>query len=52
MTSILFDFLTEPELREAVREEHQVLSGLLDQYHAALREAYASELGTISEAQR
>lgn len=45
MTSILYDFLTRPELREAVREEHATLSGLLDAYHEALRRAYASELG-------
>jgi len=50
MTSVLYDYLTRPELREAVKEEHQVLRGLLDQYHEALREAYASEVGgTISQ---
>jgi amidohydrolase len=45
MSSILYDFLTRPELREAVREEHGILAGLLDQYHAALRRAYAGEVG-------
>ncbi len=45
MSSVLYDFLTRPELREAVREEHSTLSGLLDQYHAALRAAYAREMG-------
>ena len=45
MSSVLYDFLTKSELREAVREEHRVLAGLLDEYHAALRRAYASELG-------
>ena len=45
LTAILYDFLTRPELRDAVREEHAVLSGLLDRYHEALREAYAPEIG-------
>lgn len=45
MSSILYDFLTRPELREAVREEHRALAGLLDQYHEALRAAYAAEIG-------
>lgn len=45
MISVLYDYLTQPELREAVREEHETLSGLLDAYHQALREAYATEIG-------
>lgn len=45
LSAILYDFLTRPELREAVEEEHRVLSGLLDEYHQALREAYADEIG-------
>jgi metal-dependent amidase/aminoacylase/carboxypeptidase family protein len=45
LAAILYDFLTHPELREAVREEHTVLAGLLDRYHQALREAYAPEIG-------
>jgi metal-dependent amidase/aminoacylase/carboxypeptidase family protein len=45
MSSVLYDFLTNPGLREAVREEHRTLSGLLDEYHQALRAAYASEMG-------
>jgi len=32
-------------LREAVAEEQVTLSGLLDEYHEALREAYATEVG-------
>jgi len=44
MSAVLYDFLTKPELRDAVREEHRVLAGLLDQYHQALRETYASEI--------
>ena len=46
MTSMLYDYLTRPELREAVIEEQAILAGLLDQYHDALRAAYASELGS------
>jgi amidohydrolase len=45
MSSILYDFLTRPDLREAVREEHRLLSGLLDEYHDRLRKAYAGEIG-------
>ncbi len=45
MTAVLYDYLTRPELRAAVVEEHRVLAGLLDQYHEALRAAYASEIG-------
>ena len=45
MTSVLYDFLTEPALREAVLEEQRVLAGLLDAYHEALRAAYATEIG-------
>jgi amidohydrolase len=50
MSSVLYDFLTRPDLREAVEEEHRTLAGLLDQYHQALRAAYASEMGApVSE---
>jgi amidohydrolase len=45
LTAILYDYLTRPELRSAVEEEHTTLAGLLDRYHAALREAYAAEIG-------
>ena len=45
LTAILYDYLTEPDLRAAVEEEHTALSGLLDQYHEALRKAYAAEIG-------
>jgi amidohydrolase len=48
LTSILYDFLTRPDLRDSVREEHRTLTGLLDRYHDALREAYAGELGLTS----
>lgn len=46
MSCVLYDFLTRPELREAVREEHRTLSGLFEQYQEALRDVYASELGS------
>ncbi|MGB1778409.1 MAG: peptidase dimerization domain-containing protein [Longimicrobiales bacterium] len=45
MSSIVYDFMTRPELRNAVAEEQVTLSGLLDEYHEALREAYAAEVG-------
>ena len=44
LTAILYDYLTEPELRESVEEEHSALAGLLDRYHDALRDAYAREV--------
>jgi amidohydrolase len=44
MSAILYDFLTEASLREAVAEEHAGLRGLLDEYHQRLREVYAPEL--------
>src|SRR5438477_632519 len=43
--AVLFDFLTRPELRAAVSEEHQTLAGLQGQYLAALRRVYAPEIG-------
>lgn len=46
MTAIVYDYMTRPELRDAVREEQETLAGLLDAYHTALREAYAAEIGT------
>jgi amidohydrolase len=45
MSSILYDYLTRPELRAAVAEEHGTLAGLLELYHEALRAAYAGEVG-------
>jgi metal-dependent amidase/aminoacylase/carboxypeptidase family protein len=45
MSSILYDYLTRPELRSAVAEEHGTLSGLLELYHEGLRAAYAGEVG-------
>lgn len=46
MAAVLYDFLTNPRLREAVKEEHRTLASLLQRYHAALREAYSQEVGT------
>ncbi len=44
MAAILYDFLTDETFRNAVREEHSVLQGLLGDYHESLREVYAPEL--------
>jgi hypothetical protein len=46
MTSILYDYLTRPELRAAIAEEHATLAGLLDRYHEELKAAYATEIGS------
>jgi amidohydrolase len=43
--AVLFDFLTRPELRNAVTTEHKTLAGLQSQYLAALRRVYAPEIG-------
>ncbi len=43
--AVLFDFLTRPELRAAVKEEHGTLAGLQGQYLAALRRVYVPEIG-------
>ncbi|MCH1569787.1 MAG: peptidase dimerization domain-containing protein [Longimicrobiales bacterium] len=45
MSSIVYDFMTRPDLREAVAEEQATLSGLLGEYHDALRAAYSAEIG-------
>lgn len=45
MVSILFDFATRSEPREAVAEEHATLAALLGEYPEALRPAYADEIG-------
>jgi hypothetical protein len=37
--------MTRPDLREAVAEEQATLSGLLGEYHDALRAAYSAEIG-------
>src|SRR6266513_3079560 len=43
--AVLFDFLTRPELRTAVKQEHGTLAGLQGQYLAALRRVYVPEIG-------
>jgi amidohydrolase len=48
MAAVAYDFLTSPELRAAVKEEHTTLAGLLEEYHRKLRETYAKELATTS----
>ncbi len=47
MAAILFDFLTNRDLRDAVAEEHSTLKGLLGEYHERLRETYAQEISRI-----
>jgi len=44
MAAILYTFLTDAQFRQAVQVEHQTLAGLLDQYIADLRKAYANEV--------
>ncbi|HKK28560.1 MAG TPA: peptidase dimerization domain-containing protein [Gemmatimonadota bacterium] len=43
--AILYDFLTRPEFRRKVEEEHRTLAGLQDRYERALRRVYAPEIG-------
>ncbi|HKK07810.1 MAG TPA: peptidase dimerization domain-containing protein, partial [Gemmatimonadota bacterium] len=43
--AVLYDFLTQPEFRRKVKEEHRVLAGLQDRYEAELRHVYAPEIG-------
>jgi amidohydrolase len=45
MAGVLYSFLTDEPFRNAVREEHNVLRGLFDQYQTNLRKAYAPEIG-------
>jgi hypothetical protein len=44
MAAVLYHFLTDEPFRAAVRDEHNTLKGLFDQYQANLRKAYAPEL--------
>jgi metal-dependent amidase/aminoacylase/carboxypeptidase family protein len=46
MAGILYTFLTDPQFRQAVKTEHETMAGLLDQYIADLKKAYAGEVGT------
>jgi amidohydrolase len=43
--AVLYDFLTNAQLRAAVNEEHKTLAGLQGQYLNALRRVYAPEIG-------
>ncbi|MDH5589691.1 MAG: peptidase dimerization domain-containing protein [Gemmatimonadota bacterium] len=45
MAAILYDYLTDSDLRDVVAEEHGELQGLLSEYHRRLREVYAPEVG-------
>lgn len=42
--AVLFDFLTNPTLREAVKAEQQAMAKSFDRYLAALRATYGEEL--------
>lgn len=44
MAAVLYDFATERDFRETVREEHRTLAGLLDRYLANLRVVYGDEV--------
>ncbi|MDA0327890.1 MAG: peptidase dimerization domain-containing protein [Gemmatimonadetes bacterium] len=52
MSGILYDYLTNASLREAVAEEHKELKGLMGEYHQRLREVYAPEIGPGVGAER
>lgn len=45
MAAILFDFVTDPVFRDAVKAEHAAMAGLLNRYQDNLRKAYAPEIG-------
>jgi amidohydrolase len=45
MAAVLYHFLTDAKLREAVRLEHRTMAGLFETYVDALRKAYAEETG-------
>ncbi len=51
MSGVLFHFLTDEDFRNAVNEEHRTLSALYSEYLERLREAYGSEVTTISTQQ-
>jgi len=51
MSGVLFHFLTDDDFRNAVKEEHRILSALYSEYLERLREAYGSEVTTISTEQ-
>jgi len=45
MTAVLYHFLTDPQFRQTVQDEHRTMAGLFDQYLASLRKVYGSEIG-------
>ena len=47
MSAVLYDYLTDADLRRAISDEHGVLQELLGEYHRSLREAYAVEVGVV-----
>ena len=49
MAGVLYHFLTDARYREAVKEEHRVMSGLFEQYLSGLRGAYGSEVTVSSK---
>ena len=46
MAAVLYHFLTEEDFRRTIREEHQILSALFDQYLERLKETYGDEIGS------
>ena len=51
MSGVLFHFLTDENFRNAVKEEHRILSALYSEYLERLKEAYGDEVPTISTEQ-
>jgi amidohydrolase len=45
MAAVLYHFLTDAKLRDAVRLEHRTMAGLFGAYVDALKKAYAEETG-------
>jgi amidohydrolase len=43
--AVLYDFLTQPDFRRKVQEEHRVLAGLQGTYLDELRKVYGPEIG-------
>jgi hypothetical protein len=44
MAAVLYHFLVDANFRSQVKTEHSAMTKLLDQYLAALRQAYSAEL--------
>ncbi|HEX7938340.1 MAG TPA: peptidase dimerization domain-containing protein, partial [Gemmatimonadaceae bacterium] len=45
MTGVLYHFLTDANFRNQVKQEHQAMARLFDQYIGALKETYKQETG-------